>query len=83
MLERAFFVFEGGAGVGGVFGGDADDKEGLVDEGVGLRGWCGVQGKGRGSGFGGEKGTGCLGGVGFVGVLRPREGLRRASLRSE
>jgi len=35
-IGKCFFVLEHGAGVGGVFGGDADDGEGLVDEGVGA-----------------------------------------------
>ena len=36
MLLRGFFVLEDAGGVVGVFGGDADYGEGLVDEGVGA-----------------------------------------------
>jgi hypothetical protein len=43
-VGEGFFGFEDGVGVGGVLGGDADDGEDFVDERVGLRGWCGVQG---------------------------------------
>ena len=35
-IGEGFFVLEDGAGVGGVFGGDADYGEGLIDEGVGA-----------------------------------------------
>ena len=35
-VGESLFVLEDGAGVGGVFGGDADDGEGFVDEGVGA-----------------------------------------------
>jgi hypothetical protein len=42
MLGGGFLVFEGELGSAGCFGGDADDGEGFVDEGVGLRGWCWV-----------------------------------------
>ena len=35
-LERGLFVLEDGGGVVGVLGGDDDDVEGLVDEGVGA-----------------------------------------------
>ena len=35
-VGEGLFVLEDGAGVGGVFGGDADDGERLVDEGVGA-----------------------------------------------
>jgi hypothetical protein len=50
---------------------------------LGCAGGAGFREKGRGGGFGGEKGTGCCGGMSFVGVLRLREAQRRASLRSE
>ena len=35
-VGEGLFVLEDGAGVVGVFGGDADDREGLVNEGVGA-----------------------------------------------
>ena len=35
-VGEGFFVFEDGGGVGGVLGGDADDGEVFVDEGVGA-----------------------------------------------
>jgi len=48
-VGERLFVLQDRAGVGGVFGGDADDGEGLVDEGVGavlhLAG-CPVHGRG-------------------------------------
>jgi hypothetical protein len=50
---------------------------------LGCAGGAGFRGKGHGGGFGGERGTGWLGGVGFFGVLRLREARGRASLRSE
>ena len=36
MLREGLFVLEDAGGVGGVLGGDADDGEGFVDEGVGA-----------------------------------------------
>ena len=35
-VAEGFFVLEDAGGVGGVLGGDADDGEGFVDEGVGA-----------------------------------------------
>ncbi len=81
-VGEGFFVFEDGAGVGGVFGGEADDGKGFVDKGVGLRGGCGVQGKGAAAGVVGRKGWAVwaeCASSGFFDCGRPG----RASLRSE